>query len=270
MADIMKSIYNIRFLDELAGKNTVIHNMHPLAKLLITMAYLIVMVSFDKYEITPLLPFFFYPVMVTALAEIPLLPILKRMLLAAPFAVGIGAFNPLIDRSTVLVMGAFQLSGGWISFLSIMIKFVLAVMAALTVIATTGMDRIAAALRMLRVPRVFVLQLLLTYRYISVLAEETARTVQAYNLRAPLSKGIRPGIWGTLTGNLLLRTFDRAQSVYQAMAQRGFKGEYNTGNNNGMALKDTLYLLGWVLFFLVARFYNIPVLIGSLVTGVGK
>lgn len=270
MSNMTHSLYGIRLLDELAEQKTMIHSIHPLAKLLTTMIYLIVVVSFGKYEVFGLLPIVFYPVIIMALAEIPLLPLLKRMLLVAPLAVGIGAFNPFFDHSTVFVFNDFRLSGGWISFFTIIIKFVLAVLAALTLIATTGMDRIAAALRMLRVPSIFVLQLLLTYRYISVLLEEVARTIRAYSLRAPLQNGVQPGVWGSLAGNLLIRTFERAQNIYQAMVLRGFKGEYITGDEQGLAVKDMLYLCGWVLFFLAARFYNIPELIGSMVTGVGK
>lgn len=270
MTEMMQSLYNIRFLDELAEKQTVIHKIHPLAKLLTTMIFLIVVVSFGKYEISGLVPFIMYPVVIIALAEIPLLHILKRMLLVAPLAVGIGAFNPLFDNSVVFILAGFQLTGGWISFFSILIKFGLTVLAAVTIIATTGMDRIATALRMLRVPRLFVLQLLLTYRYISVLMEEVARTVQAYSLRAAAHKGIKPGAWGSLAGNLLLRTYERAQRLYRAMVLRGFDGEYNTGCDRRMAAKDMLYLCGWVFFFLSARFYNIPAFIGSMITGAVK
>ena len=67
MANITQSLYNIRFLDELAEKQTVIHKIHPLAKLLTTMIYLIVVVSFGKYEISGLLPLVFYPVIIIAL-----------------------------------------------------------------------------------------------------------------------------------------------------------------------------------------------------------
>ncbi len=94
--------------------------------------------------------------------------------------------------------------------------------------------------------------------------------MQAYSLRDPFHRGIRPGVWGSLAGNLLLRTYDRAQRLYQAMVQRGFIGEYNTGSNRRMRMKDMLYLYGWGLFFLSARYYNIPVYIGSMITGVGK
>jgi cobalt/nickel transport system permease protein len=216
------------------------------------------------------LPFILYPVVIIALAEIPLLPIFKRMLLVAPLAVGIGVFNPFIDHSVVFILNGFYLSGGWLSFFSILIKFILTVLAAFIIIATTGMDRIASALRMLRVPRIFVLQLLLTYRYVSVLMEEVVRTMRAYSLRDPFHKGIHPGVWGSLAGNLLLRTYDRAQRLYRAMVQRGFQGEYNTGSNRSIRMKDMLYLCGWVLFFLSARYCNIPAYIGSLITGVGK
>jgi len=270
MANIMQSLYNIRFLDELAEKRTFIHGIHPLAKLLTTIIYLIVVVSYGKYQISGLLPLIFYPVVVMALADIPVVPILKRMLFVAPLAIGIGAFNPLFDNRIIFVLGGFQLSGGWVSFFSILIKCGLAVLAALIVIATTGMDRIASALRMLRVSRIFVLQLLLTYRYITVLMEVVERTLRAYHLRAPFHKGIQPNVWGSLAGNLLIRTFGRAQSVYQAMVLRGFTGEYNTGSVKRIIMKDILYLAGWVIYFLAARFCGIPEFIGSLITGVGK
>ncbi len=121
---------------------------------------------------------------------------------------------------------------------------------------------------MLRVPRIFVLQLLLTYRYISVLMEEVARSLRAYSLRAPEQKGIHRSAWGSLAGQLILRTFDRAQRIYEAMCLRGFTGEYHTGGFGRIRVWDLAYLTGWLLFFATARIYNIPMLIGSLITGV--
>jgi len=267
MMNIINSLYNMHMLDDLAKKDTWIHRVHPLIKLLTTVVYLVVVVSFDSYEIGSLLLFLFYPVLILSLAEIPATPILKRILLVEPFIIGIGILNPLFDQQVIMV-GGITMSRGWIVFLSLLIKSVLTVGATLLLVATTGMDRLAAALRMLRIPRLFVLQLLLTYRYISVLMEEVARTLRAYSLRAPAQKGIHRSAWGSLAGQLLIRTFDRAQRVYQAMCLRGFTGEYHTGGNTRIKVSDLVYLTGWVGFFLVARFYDIPGLIGLLVTGV--
>ena len=267
MSDMINSLYNLRLLDAMAQKDTTIHRLHPLVKLLTTIAFLVVVISFERFEILGLLPFIFYPVLTFALAELPAVPILKRILIVAPFVLGIGILNPVFDHQTITVLG-LNISRGWLTFFSITIKTGLTVTAALLLIATTGMDKLAAALRMLRLPRLFVMQLLLTYRYISVLLEETARTLRAYSLRAPQQKGIHRSAWGSLAGQLLLRTFDRAQRVYQAMCLRGFTGEYHTGANSKITGNDLLYITGWCIFFIVARIFNIPVLLGTLFTGV--
>lgn len=270
MSNIMKSLYDIRILEELSEKRTAIHKRHPLAKLLTTFVYLLVTVSFGKYEVSGLLPLVFYPIVVMALADIPTVPILKGMLVAAPFIIGIGIFNPLFDNSPMVVLPWIEISGGWISFLSLLMKGALTVLAALILIATTGMPKIAAALTMLKIPKVFVIQLLLTYRYISVLMEEVSRTVRAYALRAPGEKGIKLSNWGSLTGQLLMRTLARAQRVYQAMCCRGFTGEYDFGHKAKIRLGDAVYFAGWSSYFLVVRYVNIPAMIGSLMTGVGR
>ncbi|MFZ3100617.1 MAG: cobalt ECF transporter T component CbiQ [Desulfitobacteriaceae bacterium] len=267
MANIMNSLYDMRLLDDLARKETAIHKLHPLVKLLTTVIYLIVVVSFGRYEIGSLLPLLLYPVMVFALAELPVKPILKRVLLVEPLIIGIGILNPLFDQQ-VFWLGGIAISRGWITFLSIFIKCGLTVTAALLLISTTGMERLAGALRMLKIPRLFVLQLLLTYRYIAVLMEEVALILRAYSLRAPKQKGIHRNVWGSLAGQLILRTFDRAQRIYEAMCLRGFSGEYNTAGCGKVNVWDMAYLTGWVLFFAVTRIYNIPMLIGSLITGV--
>lgn len=243
-----------------------IHKLHPLAKLLTTVVYLAVVVSFGRYEISNLLPFVFFPMLIFVLADIPVAPILKRVLLIEPLIIGIGILNPLFDNHSIMVYG-FTISKGWLSFLSIIIKSGLTVTISILLIATTGMDRLASALRMLKIPRIFVLQLLLTYRYISLLLEEVSRMYRAYSLRAPGQKGIQKSAWGSFAGQLILRTFDRAERIYVSMNLRGFEGEYNTGYNAKIRAKDFIFFSGWSLFFIIARIINIPQLLGKLVSG---
>lgn len=269
MSDLANSLYNMRLLDDLARKDTVIHRVHPAVKILTTVIYLTVVISFGRYEISALLPFFFYPVLLFALGEIPFWPIFKRILLVEPFIMGIGILNPLFDHQIFLFNG-FSISMGWITFFSIVIKSTLTISAALLLVATTGMDGLAAGMRLLKIPRIFVLQLILTYRYINVLIEEAARTLRAYFLRAPGQKGIHHSAWGTLAGQLLFRTVDRAERVYQAMCLRGFVGEYNMGNFKKLKRGDIVYSAGWIVIFCLARAYNIPLLLGSLLMGVMK
>ncbi|MFO7295805.1 MAG: cobalt ECF transporter T component CbiQ [Caldicoprobacter sp.] len=269
MSNITNSLYDIGLLDDLARKKTFIHRIHPVMKLLTTIVYIVVLTSFEKHEVSAVLPFVFYPVFIISFAEIPVVPVLKRVLLVQPLIIGIGILNPLFD-TYIVMLGNIAISRGWLTFLSILIKSSLVVMVSILLVATTGMDRVAVALRMLKIPKVFVLQLLLMYRYIWLLIEEGFRMAQAYSLRAPGQKGIKMNDLGSFLGQMLLRAFDRAQRVYQAMNLRGFTGEYNAGDVLKVRFRDVLYFVAWSLFFVIARIYNIAALIGALFTGVGR
>ena len=51
------------------------------------------------------------------------------------------------------------------------------------------------------------------------------------------------------------------------MILRGFDGEYVTFTNDKITLKDFMYMLFWILFFIIIKFINIPLFIGDLVVG---
>jgi cobalt/nickel transport system permease protein len=266
MPNIHHSIDNMGLLEDLARQDTLIHRRHPLVKLLTALMFIAAAVSFGRYEVSRLLPFALYPIVLMAMAEIPAGPILKRLLAVSPLVLGIGFLNPWFDRQT-MVVGSLAISAGWLSFGAILIKGALTVTASLLLIATTGMRPLAAALRLLRVPKLLVLQLLLTYRYIAVLMEEVSRMLRAYALRAPDQNGIHRSAWGSFAGQLLMRTFDRAQRVYQAMKLRGFDGEYSLEHIGRFNAGDGAYLAGWGLFIWTARFIDLPRLLETLLMG---
>ncbi len=259
MSKIAESIYNIRTLDDLSQKSTVIHRIHPLVKLLTTIAYIALLISFDRYEIVGLIPFALFPLFLFMFGEVPVGFVIKRVLLVEPFIIGVGILNPLFDQNT-FVLGGLTLSVGWLTFLAIFVKSTLLVTTTILLIATTGMDNLAKSLRMLKIPKVFVLQLLLTYRFITVLAEEVFRMIRAYSLRAPGQKGIHVSSWGSFAGQLILRSFERAQRIYQSMVLRGFQGEYNTGVIETIKLYDIIYFTVTCTIFIILRFFVVYLL----------
>lgn len=258
---------DLRHLDDLANQNTVIHRLSPLAKLLTTLAYLLAVTSFSRYEVTALLPFAFYPVFLISLSELPFGLIAKRLIWVLPFILFIGIFNPLFDSEPLIQLGTINISGGWLSFTSILLRSLFAVTAAILLLATTGMEGICLALFRLKVPRVFVVQLLFMYRYIYVLLDELARTLRAYSFRSFHGNGLGFQVWGSLLGQLLLRTIDRAQRIYYAMLCRGFTGEFQLIRHTSFTTKDLFFVVGWLVFFVVARCINIPQWLGTLLLG---
>ncbi|MDP4152353.1 MAG: cobalt ECF transporter T component CbiQ, partial [Bacillota bacterium] len=142
MSKVSDSLYSLRLFDDLSRKKTFIHDIHPLSKLLTTVVYLIIVVSFGKYEISRLVPFIIYPILLFSLGDIPIRPVLNRVLFVFPFIFFIGIFSPILDKQMVVFYG-ISFSKGWFAFLSIMFKCLLTVTAALLLIATTGMDKLS-------------------------------------------------------------------------------------------------------------------------------
>ena len=257
-----KNILDIRHLDTLARGRTLVHRLDPRAKLLTTLCFLFMVVSVDKYAIAQLFPFLLYPVALVALGNLPVGYFFRKIAMVAPFAVLLGMFNPLLDRAVLLHLGPLAVSGGWLSFISLLLRFVLTVGTALVLIAITSFNGLCLALERLRVPRIFVVQLLFLYRYIFVLLDEARRMTRARTLRALAHRG--PGLktFGSLIGHLLLRATDRAERIHLAMRCRGFDGHIRLLTTPAFSSGDALFLVGWSSFFLLCRLYNVPELLG--------
>jgi cobalt/nickel transport system permease protein len=155
------------------------------------------------------------------------------------------------------------LSAGWLSFLTILIKFSLTISAALLLIATTSFPGICHALRRLGVPAVFVSQLLFLYRYIFVLMEEAMRLVCARDMRSFGKRGSGMKVVVRLIGTLFLRTVERAERIYSAMLSRGFNGDIPSLKKYHLRPADVSYVLVTVAFLAIFRLVPITGLIGS-------
>lgn len=254
-------------MDILSYQDTPVHKLDPRVKLLVLLVFILTILSSGRYEVSGLVPFIIFPVYLMTSGNIPVNYIMKKILYVSPFALMIGVFNPLFDTNIIMMLGSMGVSGGWISFVSIMIRFGLTVSAALAVIACTGFNNICFAISRLGAPNIFSVQLLFLYRYIFVLTEEAARVVRARNLRSfdGRGKGIRS--YGPMLGNLLLRTINRAERIHNAMLSRGFDGNIRIMKRYSFGLKEVIFLVFWSSLFLVFRFFNIPQIAGIFITG---
>ena len=267
MSSIETGLYELGQLDRLASQDTSVHRLDPRAKLVTTLVFLVAVVSFGKYDILGMLPFAFFPVVMASEGRLPFRFLGRKLLAVAPFALVIGFFNPWLDREIIVYLGALGVSGGWVSYASIIIRFLLTTSAALVLIGTTGMMGVCMAVERLGAPDVFATQLLFLYRYIFVLGEEAMRMSRARALRSFGSRGMGLRVYGQMLGQLLLRTYDRAQRIYLAMQCRGFDGHVRIMRKLHLTSRDVAFTLGWSAAFVVFRIYNVPLLVGRLVTG---
>jgi cobalt/nickel transport system permease protein len=267
VASIEAGLADLGRLDRLSRQDTAVHRLDPRTKVAVTFAYLLCVVSFGKYEVTALLPFALFPVALAATGNLPFGYLARKVAAFAPFAVMVGLFNPLLDRAVVLHAGPVEISGGWVSFASILVRFALTLGAALVLVGTTSFHGVCAALERLGTPRAFATQLLFLHRYLFVLGDEAARTSRARALRSVGGRGMGMKVYGQIVGHLLLRTLDRAQRIHLAMRCRGFDGRIRSSAPLSAGWADARFALGWCAAFALFRLVHVPRLVGSLVEG---
>ena len=257
----------LREMDALAAEDSPIHRIHPLCKLLVTILYIVAVVSFPKYDFSGLIVMLLYPVLLFQITGIPVRLCFHKLRFVLPLVCAVGIVNPFLDRTPLLALGGLTISGGVVSMLVLMMKGVFSLMASFLLIATTSIDSLCAALRKIHVPAVITTLLLLTYRYIGVMIEQASVMSQAYKLRAPGQKGIHISAWGSFLGQLLLRSMDRAEELYSSMILRGFRGEFYYADAPACRRSSLAFTAVCIALFLGARCFNISSLLGGLLMG---
>ena len=264
MAKLESAFFDLSRLETLSRQQTGVHKLDPRAKILTTAVFLVTVMSFGRYDLSAIVPFFLYPMVMMGAGNLPMGYLLKRILVVLPFVGLIGIFNPLLDRAIVMQLGSVGISGGWVSFLSILLRCILTVWVAMILIATTGFHTMCSGLERMGVPNVFVVPLLLVHRYLFVLVDEASRMTRARSLRSFSKRGHGLKVWSSLGGHLLLRTMDRAHRVHRAMLSRGFTGEVHAARRYAIRSGDVAFVVGWSSLFIALRLVDVSTLAGNL------
>lgn len=239
--------------------------IHPISRFLVTIVFIVMVVSFDKYEPSSLLGMMVYICIMTIMEDIPILKMLSRIkiIILALFLVGIA--NPIFDRIPVLLVGNIPITTGMLSMITLFLKGIFSLCAAYILIMETGIQGMCVAMRTMKIPETIVTVVMLIYRYIILLLQEVRNMLLAYSLRAPGQKGIKINAWGSFVGQLLLRSMDRAIDVHNAMVLRGYNGNFSYERNmvreNASILYSILYALMWICIIIGLRVFPISALI---------
>ena len=163
--------------------------------------------------------------------------------MALPFVLFAGISNIIFNREKIILFSNIIVTAGVLSFITLIIRTVLSVWAVLLLIATTKFTDLTKQLIKVHVP-VFLVNLIeMIYRYIGVLVAEASTMITAYRLRNPGYKWPHIKHMGSFMGHLFLRSFDRAQRVYDAMKCRGYGEKQNIKFNYSMKIPDVIYLV---------------------------
>lgn len=146
-----------------------------------------------------------------AAARVPPRPLLARMLLLEPLAIG------------VAVLALFG-PGGWARFTTLLLRSNVCIAAVLVLAALVPFPAILGAMRAFRVPSLLVSTLGLTHRYLFVLGDEMRRMMRARRSRtfAP-SRRAEWRASASIAAQSFVRSTGRAGRISAAMYARGWK-----------------------------------------------
>jgi len=181
------------------------------------------------------------------LGRLPLRWYLSRIGALALFLLLFVAFAPLLIRSNdrVFPLGPLSLPYGPGLALLICVKAVAVVTIMVVLLVTSPLSAHLTAAHALRVPGLLVQLAMLAYRYVFVVSAELARMRVALRVRGYRNRASRHSYHtvGQVAGSLLVRGYERAERVGQAMRCRGFDGRFR-------ALAECRTRAADVLFFL--------------------
>lgn len=253
-------------LDSVAeGSNRGILQVDPRASVIVTLIFLGVMLSVPVTHIDMLLWFTLYPIIAAPLYGKTYTSVFLQSLIVLPIVVLIGIFNPLLDKTEVVIAWGVRITNGWLMFIGIVLRGLLSMQALLILIRSMGYIGLVRSLGRLGVPRFLTTQLLMVFRYIRVVIEEGLSMKAARDSRSFGRKRLSIRLWGVLIGQLFLRSVDRAERVHRAMLARGFSGDipfYST-ESQSWGSGSTLYIVGWTLIFVFLRLFNLSLLFVS-------
>lgn len=242
MNDISKAIYDIRKIDELGDSDTRIHKINSSIKIIVTIIYVIKILSIKQFTVINITCTVLYPLIIFIIGKVPIKFILKKVLYVLPIILGLSVINLIIDLSYEEIYFSVLL----------IFKCTFALVGALLLIATTGINNLALGLKKLKIPNILIMQILMLHRYIILMMEECYKVKSAYELRTLREKPMTMKDYGQIVGQMFLRTLDKSEKVYEAMKLRGFEGDLYINNNKRAGCIDYLYLITWavILIFL--------------------
>lgn len=225
--------------------------------LLSILMFLILMLSLPLTEAGAIIWLGIIPMLVCSWLRIPFSGIFRKSLVILPIVALIGVFNPLFDRAPFISVGNVVVSRGWITFFSLLIRGLYAFQSVLILISYCGFTGVCNGLRRLHVPAFLTTQLLMVYRYLTVLLQEALAMKRARAARGYGKNSFPMTMWGEFVGQLFIRTVERASRISSAMKARGYTGEipsFSVGQRNWHT-SDTIFIVVMTSISAVLRFF---------------
>lgn len=209
-----------------AQGNSFLHRVDPRIKIIGAICYITTIALINSY--ISLICACLFSLALLIVARLPLLAVIKRILLVNGFTLFLWITLPLTyggDHS--YHFWSLTLSQEGIDLAArITLKTNTIILAIIALLTTSTIAHLGSALDRMRFPKKICFLLLYSYRYIFVIHQEYLRLLRAAKMRSftPKTNLHTYKTYAYLFGMTLVKSYNRAQRVHQAMLLRGFNG----------------------------------------------
>lgn len=220
------------------------HRLDPRGKIVVAALFAVLIAVSKSYPAT--LAGLALALLWLALARLPAKQVIARLLVVNSFIFFLWIVLPLTyPGDAVWRLGPLTATRQGLLFTGLItLKSNAIIIGLIALIATVPVVTLGQAMHNLRLPDKLCHLLLFTYRYLYVFEQEFHRLVQAMKIR-----GFRPRTnlhtyrsYAYLAAMLLVRSYDRADRVYQAMLCRGFHGTFYSLRTFSWQRRDGIFM----------------------------
>jgi cobalt/nickel transport system permease protein len=236
LRDLMDSAESLVYIEDLSNRKGILQSINPLVKLVTIIAMIVA--SLFIFNLTylailctipiilaassriPFRHFFVRTAFVTALAAIISIPPIFFAVGTPMWAASLGSIHIVITLQGLTNAAVF------------VVRVWFCVASLISLILSTGFDKMLSLLSALKVPSVIVQLFSLTYRYFFVSVHEAqsvliAKEARTYIHKTTINMQALKDL-GSVIATLFIRTYERSERVYLAMKARGFQIEKST------------------------------------------
>ncbi len=228
------------FIDRYSTLDSPLHVLESRSKLVGFTGMMVGVLCIPTDRSLLLFAYFFVTAILMGISQIPLGFIMRRTFVLLPFIV----------LATLAVPAA-----GSLGFSVLLIRALLCLMLLILLTNTTRFVELLRGLKKLGCPKILAMNLSFLYRYLFVLTEEAMRMKQARDCRrvgrASFKEEFR--ILSSMLGTLLVRSFERAERIHQAMLSRAYAGDFLVVSPRRFSWRDLAFLAA-VAAFLILTF----------------
>ena len=209
-----------------AQGNSFLHRIDPRVKIIGAICYITTVALVNSY--TSLICACLFSLALLMLAKLPVLAVCKRLLLVNGFTLFLWISLPLTyggDNNYQFWFLTLSQEGIHLA-LRITLKTNTIILTIIALLTTSTIAHLGSALDRMRFPKKICFLLLYSYRYIFVIHQEYLRLLRAAKMRSftPKTNLHTYKTYAYLFGMTLVKSYNRAQRVHQAMLLRGFNG----------------------------------------------